>query len=129
MYLPIAEGALNPFLSWRGGDLFSYWQDKKTGDPSTRMRAVLPLPHPILLFHGEKASDEGRFNALLIICKDVRLLPIYYRYIGSLRIRLCNTPRKSSLVERWNLLKRRRDLVIFRFVNCRESIDFLIMSL
>lgn len=96
--------SLTPFSPGEEETFFSYWQDKKTGDPSTRMRAVLPLPRPILLFHGEKASDEGRFNALLIICKDVRLLPMYYRYIDGLKIRLCNAPRKSSLVKWWNLL-------------------------
>lgn len=96
MYLPIAEGALNPFLSWRGGDLFFRTdRTKKTGDPSTRMRAVLPLPRPILLFHGEKAF-EGRFNALLIICKDARLL-ILLLYIGDPKARLCNARRKSDL--------------------------------
>lgn len=118
---------LTPFSPGEEETFFHTDRTKKTGDPSTRMRAVLPLPRPILLFYGEKASDEGRFNALLIICKDVRL-PIYYRYIDGLRIRLCKAPRKSSLIERWNLLKRWRDLVIFKFGYRRQSIDFFIMN-
>ena len=66
---------------------------------------------PILLFHGEKTSDGGRFNALLIICKDVRnYLCTVRAYVRNRAIRLRNvqTISGNALADVESVLNERR---------------------
>lgn len=93
------------------------WRLKKKKEESENRRprdsdARQTYPRgPILLFHGEKTSDGGRFNALLIICKDVRnYLCTVRAYVRNRAIRLRNvqTISGNALADVESVLNERR---------------------
>jgi hypothetical protein len=90
------------------------------------MRAVLlsPSSRSILLFQGEKAFNEGRFNALLIICKDVRL-PMYYHTTWPTQEFVYVTRNENLVLPNSSSLKK-MDLAFSDFVNCQKAVDLLI---